>query len=282
MADKTIWARLASRLTGGRARRRFGGLLAIALGLLAVGGVYTLVVPGPQVATAAQQQDPGLLARGRDLYDSTCIACHGANLQGLPGRAPSLIGAGDAAVYFQVSTGRMPAAREQAEALRKPPLPEFDPNTPQGRENLRALGAYVQANGGGPERPVDADDLVGDDEGRGAAMFRLNCASCHNFTGRGGALLSGKYAPNLYQATPEQIYTAMQSGPSAMPRFGDRELADGEKRDIIAYILAVRGERNTPGGYSIGEIGPTAEGIVGWMVGLAALIGIAAWIGARS
>ena len=30
---------------------------------------------------------------------------------------------------------------------------------------------------------------------QGGELFRLNCASCHNFTGQGGALSQGKYAP---------------------------------------------------------------------------------------
>ncbi|MDN5747333.1 MAG: c-type cytochrome [Pseudonocardia sp.] len=256
-------------------------MLALAMALLAAGSLYALFAPQPQVATA--QGDAALLAKGQELYSNNCIACHGANLQGVPDRGVSLIGVGDAAVYFQVSTGRMPLARQEAQALRKPPLPVFDPATPQGRQNLRALGAFVAAHGGGPDRPEQSGaELVGDGVARGAELFRLNCASCHSYTGRGGALLNGKYAPNLRAATPEQIYTAMLSGPQAMPRFGDRMLAQEEKEDIIAYVLAVRGERNTPGGYSLGEVGPTAEGAVAWLVGLVALVVLTAWIGARS
>ena len=81
--------------------------------------------------------------------------------------------------------------------MRKPPLPMFDPDTEEGQANLDALGAYIQANGGGPTRPeASGEALRGDDPARGGELFRLNCASCHNFTGRGGALSSGKYAPS--------------------------------------------------------------------------------------
>jgi ubiquinol-cytochrome c reductase cytochrome c subunit len=192
-----------------------------------------------------------------------------------------VVGAGDAAVYFQVSTGRMPLARQEAQAERKPPDPQFDPATDVGRQNLTALGAYVEAAGGGPEVPAD-DDLVGTDVAAGGATFRLNCASCHNFTGRGGSLLSGKYAPDLREATPEQIYTAMLSGPQAMPAFSDRQLTPEEKRDLIAYVQSVRGQQNSPGGLNLGELGPTTEGAVALLVGLVVLVGITAWIGARS
>ena len=38
--------------------------------------------------------------------------------------------------------------------MRKPPLPEFDPRAPRkAQANLEALGAYIQANGGGPAGP---------------------------------------------------------------------------------------------------------------------------------
>lgn len=266
----------------GKLRRRLGSMLALGLALVLIGGLYTVLVPQPQVATA--QLDDALIAEGRELYvNHSCITCHGTNLQGVPGRAPSLIGMGEAAVHFQVSTGRMPLARQEAQARRKDPLPAFDPDTAEGRQNLRALGAYIQANGGGPERPAQrGTELIGPDPARGGALFRLNCASCHNFTGRGGPLPNGKFAPYLRPATPEQLYTAMLTGPQAMPSFGDRTLTPEEKENIIAYLLSIRGQRNTPGGFNLGEIGPAAEGTVAFLVGLAAMVALAVWVGAKS
>ena len=215
--------------------------------------------------------------------ENACISCHGSNLQGVEDRGPSLIGVGDAAVYFQVSSGRMPLARQEAQAQRKPPLPIFDPDTEEGQANLDALGAYIQANGGGPTRPeARGEALRGDDPARGGELFRLNCASCHNFTGRGGALSSGKYAPHLDQASETQIYTAMLTGPQNMPKFSDRQLTPEEKEDIIAYVKSVSGQDNSVGGYAAGGIGPTAEGIIAFVFGLMAMIGIAIWLGAKA
>ena len=120
------------------------------------------------------------------------------------------------------------------------------------------------------------------DPTHGGELFRLNCSQCHNFTGRGGALLGGAYAPNLQRAFPEQIYTAMLSGPQAMPRFSDRQLTAAEKEDIIAYVLAVRGQANAPGGLTLGEVGPTTEGLVAFVVGMVVLVGFTLWLGSRS
>jgi ubiquinol-cytochrome c reductase cytochrome c subunit len=273
------------RRRGGRSRlhRRVAGALAIGLGLLTTAGLYTAATADVNRAQA-QAADVALLQRGQELYnENACISCHGSNLQGVENRGPSLIGVGDAAVYFQVSSGRMPLARQEAQATRKPTLPIFDPDTEEGQANLDALGAYVQANGGGPTRPESRGEaLRGDDPARGGELFRLNCASCHNFTGRGGALSSGKYAPHLDQASETQIYTAMLTGPQNMPKFSDRQLTPEEKEDIIAYVKSVSGQDNSVGGYAAGGIGPTAEGIVAFIVGLAAMIGIAIWLGAKA
>ncbi|MFP5070344.1 c-type cytochrome [Pseudonocardia nantongensis] len=264
----------------GKLRRRIAGALAIGLGLLSVGFLYAAFAPQPQVANA--QPDTALIAKGEELYNNTCITCHGANLQGEQDRGPSLIGVGDAAVYFQVSSGRMPMARQEAQAVRKHPLPIFDPETQEGRANLEALGAFVQANGGGPVTPAQSGEaLQGDDPGRGGVLYRLNCASCHNFTGVGGALSSGKFAPALAPASEEQIYTAMLTGPQNMPRFSDQQLTPEEKKDIIAYIEQVN-EENNPGGNELLGLGPTAEGVFIFTVVMAGLVGFAIWLGAKS
>jgi ubiquinol-cytochrome c reductase cytochrome c subunit len=265
-----------------RFRRRVAGALALGIGLLTAGGLYAAFAPQPQVATA-QEGDAALIAQGEQLFNNTCVTCHGSNLQGVPDRGPSLIGVGDAAVYFQVSTGRMPLARQEAQAQRKPPVAEFDPNTPEGQHNIDALGAFVQAHGGGPTRPnVEGLALRGDDPARGGELFRLNCSSCHNFTGRGGALSSGKYAPTLDPATELDIYTAMLTGPQNMPKFSDRQLAPEEKEDIIAYIKSVTNGNNNPGGNPLGGIGPVSEGLIAFIVGIAAMVGVAMWLGAKS
>jgi ubiquinol-cytochrome c reductase cytochrome c subunit len=265
-----------------RFRRRVAGALALGIGLLTAGGLYTAFAPEPQVATA-QEGDAALIAQGEQIYNNTCVTCHGSNLQGVQDRGPSLIGVGDAAVYFQVSTGRMPLARQEAQAQRKPPAPHLDPNTEEGAANIDALGAFIQANGGGPTRPnVEGLALRGDDPARGGELFRLNCASCHNFTGRGGALSSGKFAPTLDPATEMDIYTAMLTGPQNMPKFSDRQLAPEEKEDIIAYVKSVTNGNNNPGGDPLGGVGPVSEGLVAFIVGIAAMVGVAMWLGAKS
>ncbi|MGH3914422.1 MAG: cytochrome bc1 complex diheme cytochrome c subunit [Pseudonocardiaceae bacterium] len=251
-------------------RRRISGMLALSIALLSAGGLYTVLTPQPQTALA--QDSSALVRQGEQLYNNACISCHGANLQGVPDRGPSLIGVGEAAVYFQVSTGRMPAVRQEAQITEKPV--KFDP------QEIDALGAFVQANGGGPQVPDG--DLGGGNSANGGELFRLNCASCHQFTGRGIALSSGKFAPAINEVNAQQVYTAMTTGPQNMPKFSDRQLTPEEKRDIIAYIDSISGERNNPGGYSLGGYGPISEGVVAWIIGISALVAITLWVGAKA
>jgi ubiquinol-cytochrome c reductase cytochrome c subunit len=261
-----------------RLRRRITGGFLLLIALAMAGGLAAVLTPRPQVAVA-DESSSALLRNGKQLFETSCVTCHGANLQGVPDRGPSLVGVGEAAVYFQVSTGRMPAMSLNSQAPEK--TPNFD------EAQIDALGAYVQANGGGPTTVRDEngqlaeESLLGNNVARGADLFRLNCASCHNFTGKGGALSSGKYAPDLGDATPQQIFTAMLTGPQNMPKFSDRQLSPDEKKDIVAYVRGAA-ESRSPGGYGLGGFGPTSEGMAAWIIGMVAVIGVALWIGARA
>ena len=261
-----------------RLHRRLSGGLLLLIALTFSGGVAAVLTPTPQVAVA-DESSSAQLREGKQLFDTSCVSCHGANLQGVTDHGPSLIGVGEAAVYFQVSTGRMPAMRGEAQAPRKDPI--FD------ESQVESIGAYVEANGGGPvvvrnqDGSIAMRSLRGDDLGRGGDLFRLNCASCHNFTGKGGALSSGKFAPELGPANEQQILTAMLTGPQNMPKFADRQLSFEAKRDIIGYVKTVTEER-APGGYGLGGFGPAPEGMAIWIIGMVAAIGLALWIGARA
>ncbi len=214
-------------------------------GLAVAGGLAATLTPAPQVAVADESAS-ALLRTGQQLYDTSCITCHGVNLQGVADRGPSLIGVGEAAVYFQVSTGRMPAMRGEAQAPRKAPRSSTRRRSTRSAPTSRPTAAARWSRATRTARSR-RHSLIGNDVARGGDLFRLNCASCHNFTGKGGALSSGKYAPDLGEATPAQIYTAMLTGPQNMPKFSDRQLSPEEKRDIVAYVREAA-ETPSPGG----------------------------------
>lgn len=269
-------------------RRAASGVMALALALTGAGFLANALTPDAQTATA-EQDKAAQIQQGKELYDVACITCHGANLQGVKDRGKSLIGVGEGAVYFQVHSGRMPMLRNEAQASRKTPR--------YSEEQTLAIAAYVQSHGGGAGIVRDEDGSIAmeslrgknagpngeidpADVARGSELFRLNCASCHNFTGRGGALSGGKYAPVLDPANEQELYQAMLTGPQNMPKFSDRQLSADEKKDLIAYIKNAS-ETPTPGGWGLGGIGPVTEGMFMWIVGIVALCAAALWIGSR-
>ncbi|MFF5292544.1 cytochrome bc1 complex diheme cytochrome c subunit [Paractinoplanes globisporus] len=261
-----------------RARRRLGAAVRMLAALALAGGVYTAFAPGAfaedNVPLSATAQE------GKQLFDNSCITCHGRDAQGVQGRGPSLIGVGSASVEFQVGTGRMPMTRQEAQAEEKKPA--FD------KTQTRQLGQYIQELGGGPELPKDGvytEDLNQNPEAlaRGGELFRVNCTSCHGYGGGGGALSSGKYAPGLHDVSPEHIYAAMLTGPQNMPVFGDNELTPEQKRQIITYITVQLQQDRDPGGlFNLGRYGPVTEGLVIFGVGITILVFTTLWIAGKS
>lgn len=252
-----------------RTRRRLGAAARLAVALLLAGGLYAAFAPGAaaeDVPLSRAAQD------GKALFDTRCTTCHGRNAQGVEGRGPSLIGVGSAAVEFQVTSGRMPLARQQAQAERKEPVFTDD--------QARQIGQYIQELGGGPQIP-EGDLREGGDVARGGELFRINCASCHAFSARGGALSSGKYAPGIAPANERQIYAAMLTGPQSMPVFGDNQLTPQQKRDVIAYVQTLEEDRD-PGGWGMGRYGPVTEGLAVFLFGIVALVFTALWIAGKS
>jgi ubiquinol-cytochrome c reductase cytochrome c subunit len=267
-----LLARLRGRpVARSRGRRRLGAAVRLAAALMLAGGAYTVFAPGVQA-----QDNPPLSAaanEGKALFDVSCVTCHGRNAQGVEGRGPSLVGVGAASVEFQVSSGRMPAARQEAQAMRKPP--QFTD------EQVRQLGQYIQELGGGPQVP-EGNLREGANLATGGELFRINCSQCHAFGGGGGALSSGKYAPSLHPASDRQIYAAMLSGPQNMPVFGDNQITPEQKADIIAYIQENLKGTQDQGGFNLGRYGPSTEGLAAFLVGIVALVFTSLWIAGKS
>ena len=269
-----VLARLRPGRSGprGKVRRRVGATVRLLLALFLAGGAYTVFAPGLNAQETPQLT--GAAADGKALFDVSCISCHGRNAQGVEGRGPSLIGVGAASVEFQVGTGRMPMARQEAQAERKPPV--FTD------EETRQLAQYIQELGGGPQVP-EGDLTAGGDVAAGGRLFRINCSSCHAFSGGGGALSSGKYAPGLAPATDRQIYAAMLTDPQNMPVFGDNQLRPEQKADIIAFIQDGLNDDRDPGGlFNLGRYGPSTEGVAIFLVGIVALVFASLWIAGKS
>jgi ubiquinol-cytochrome c reductase cytochrome c subunit len=245
-------------------RHRFAGPILLVFALFMIGTTFSVAGATTRLASNAMSRSAAV-AEGRQIF---------LNAEGGP-IAPSLIGVGAAAVDFQVGTGRMPMADMGIQAVRKKPA--FNP------DEVAALAAYVASLAPGPAIPSQEVAYYERDgsTAQGGELFRTNCAMCHNFAGQGGALSRGKFAPTLMNATPEQIYEAMITGPQSMPVFSDKIVTPSEKLSIIKWIKAAQNEPNL-GGASMGRVGPVTEGLLAWTLGLGLLIGIAVWLAMKA
>ncbi|KDA06307.1 cystathionine beta-lyase [Microbacterium sp. CH12i] len=265
-------AREKKRRSNGR-RSPLAAAALIGAGLLITGGIYA----GASAAIAATDTQTTASTQltvddGEKLFQANCATCHGLDLQGTA-NGPSLYGVGELSVEFQLATGRMPLQMQGPQAPQK--TPQF--TQPQ----IDAMASFVQTIAPGPTYPA-AEILDGEgDVAHGAELFRVNCAMCHNVAAAGGALTEGKYAPGLANTSALHIYAAMVTGPQNMPVFGDMNLSDDDKRDIISALLYQQ-EAVEIGGFSLGNLGPVSEGLFIWIFGIGGLVAISVWITAKS
>jgi ubiquinol-cytochrome c reductase cytochrome c subunit len=219
-----------------------------------------------QLAAAGQVAGPP----GDVLYTANCSACHGPGGQGTA-NGPALTSSGAAAVDFMLRTGRMPLPAPDQPVRRG--TPAFDDS------EIAALVAYVSGLGDGPPiPPVQIDSST--DIAAGRAAYIATCAACHGAGASGDAVGGGAIAPPLLGTAPTQVGEAIRIGPGAMPAFDQRQISDEELSQIAGYLQFLR-DQSSPGGQTVGGVGPVAEGYVGWIVYLVALLGITRWIERR-
>jgi ubiquinol-cytochrome c reductase cytochrome c subunit len=66
-----------------------------------------------------------------------------------------------------------------------------------------------------------------------------------------------------------------------MPRFGQAALTDQDLDNLVAFIDDQIDHPNDRGGWSMGHIGPVAEGAMAMVVGLGVLVLITRGLGSR-
>ena len=224
---------------------------------------------------------------GEELYLRDCAWCHGDQGGGST-RAPDLVSGtnGPAYTHFMLTSGRMPIDFPGQVVKRAPPA--------YGEQDIDAIIAHVDSLGAtGP--PIPNLDLAAGEIGLGAELYQENCAACHSTTAVGGALApgtardisgtvarrTGLVAPSLEQSSATEVAEAMLVGPGTMPVFGAETFSQDELDSIVVYVRYLQDPIDR-GGAPIGRIGPVAEGAVGWIVGLGALLLVARAIGTRT
>lgn len=251
---------------GGRTGRRHVASAALLAGPLLLGAIAWFVAPHDTASAAIPSRDP------RTIYLADCATCHGADGAGTT-RGPSLIHVGAASVDFYLTTGRMPLNSPHQAVQRQ--KPKYDPRT------IRELVAYVVELTGDDGPHIPPLHLATANIATGGVIYRLNCAACHAWSGRGGALLH-REAPPVTESTPQQIAQAVRIGPGNMPAFGQAAITDNDLGALVKYTHNLSNDSNNRGGNPLWHIGPLAEGAVAVFAGVALLLLLARAIGTRA
>ncbi len=234
--------------------------------------LYEEGAPNHAAAAALPPDAARAFARGRTLYETHCITCHGADFRGGAG-VPSLEHVGAAAIDFYVGTGRMPGALKAYQAVHQDP--HFTPS------EIASLDAYVATRSpGGPAIPnvaVDAALLA-----HGRLLFENNCQGCHGAAGEGASAGGDWIALPLYRATATQIGEAIRIGPGVMPRFSPAQLRPRDVDAVATYVHYLTADAPAYGGFTMDYAGPAAEGLVGGLLGVGALFWVIFFTGTKA
>jgi ubiquinol-cytochrome c reductase cytochrome c subunit len=238
--------------------------------MLCIAACAVVIVAASPALRVAQSAPAAGAGRGAQLYSQSCASCHGQDLRGIRGRAPSLRGVGAQAADFYLSTGRMPLDKPRDEPLRRrPAFPKSD---------IRALVSFIAGFGGPPIPTVHPErgDLAA-----GRTAFAAHCAGCHQIMGEGGLVTGGARVPRVKGIAPVEVAEAVRIGPYLMPPFSEQVLPPQEVDSIARYLQYARNPDDR-GGWSIGHIGPVPEGMVAWFIGALALVLAARLLGERN
>ena len=218
--------------------------------------------------------------RARRCSRCRCASCHGLNGEGqVTGsiQGPPLAGVGAAAVEFQVATGRMPMAHPGAAGAGEAEPVHRGGDRRAGRVRGHASApARRSPSRSSTTRPVSArrrSPAVASCSGptaRPATTSRAPAARCRTASTR----------PSLIGVSNLHLYEAMLTGPQQMPVFSDGVLH--HRGQAGHHRLPERAARAAqPGGLALGGLGPVAEGLWAWVVGIGVLMLFAIWIAAK-
>jgi cytochrome c oxidase cbb3-type subunit 3 len=212
--------------------------------LLLIAGFFTLTYALPVSAAA----DAKKLAKGKQIYDQTCVYCHQADAIGKPGAAPSLSNK----EFLSISSDKFlfETIRDGRTGTGMPPFSYL------GGDTINAVVVYLKSFAKLPSRvkEIEAQPKSKGNWQRGKKRFENICLGCHGPKGNGysagGTGTAIGKAGFLSKASDGFIRTTIKEGRSntRMRSFqGSRGLANitnQEVEDIIAYLRTIPSKDN--------------------------------------
>ena len=195
-------------------------------GRLALWAIATLAA----FCTATNVHAQTVERTGKQVVESTCVACHGLGTNG----APRI---GDAAAWGKRASGGLTALGEAAlKGIRQMPAHGGNPGLTDN-EIKRGVAYMVNQSGGKWVEPADKETKVV--ERAGEQIVKARCADCH-LAGLKGAPKVGDrdaWAPRLKNGLDPLMRSAI-NGHGGMPaRGGMANLTDAEMRAAINYMF---------------------------------------------
>ena len=203
------------------------------------GGRGRQAEPGPPPANFPQQQrpaaDPAVVARGKEIYQSTCAACHGIDLRGGQQGGPNLL---RSQTVLSDKSGELIGPIVQGgrpnPAAGAPPMPAF----PFPPDDIKAIAEYIHSvlgQAGAQGRPpegelVPPEKILVGDVAAGQTYFAARCGSCHSATDDSKGIASRV-------ADPRALQDLWVSGGAGRGRGGRGRGGDGPQPPQIAVTV---------------------------------------------
>jgi cytochrome c oxidase cbb3-type subunit III len=195
---------------------------------------------GGQMATFPAQQrppgDPAAIAKGKQLFTTNCVSCHGADLRGGVTGGPNLL---RSATVLMDQHGELilPIVRGARAERGMPPLPIPDDDVFAIAEYIHSVVASARGQGAPPESENPPPNALVGDAKAGEVYFNANCTSCHSpsgdLTGIGTRLDEAKALQNYWVVGGGGGGRGGRGGPSA----------PSERRRVTATVTMPNGEK---------------------------------------
>ena len=188
----------------------------------------------------AQQRalaDPAVIAKGKQLFTTNCVSCHGADLRGGVTGGPNLLRSGTV-LMDQHGELILPIVRGARAERGMPPLPIPDDDVIAIAEYIHSVVASARGQGAPPESENPPPNALVGDAKAGEVYFKANCTSCHSPSGD----LTG-IGTRLDEAKALQNYWVVGGGGGGGRGGRGGPSAPSERRRVTATVTLPNGEK---------------------------------------
>ena len=189
----------------------------------------------------AQQRppgDPAVIAKGKQLFTTNCVSCHGVDLRGGVTGGPNLL---RSATVLMDQHGELilPIVHGARAERGMPPLPLPDDDVVAIAEYIHSVVATARGQGAPPESETPPPNALVGDAKAGEVYFNAKCAGCHSPTGD----LAG-IGTRLDEAKALQNYWVVGGGGGGRGRGGNSGSGtSGDRRKVTATATMANGEK---------------------------------------